>query len=262
MLIWAVWQSKNAHAQLPTIQFVDSILLPYPIQFLTVDNQQNLFYIKPGNEIEKRDPKGALVANFRQRVLGDIVYLDVSNPLKIFIYYNQSNTILQLDNMLNPINQIKLQDVSLGSNSVICRSFDNNFWLYDERNFRLQKYAFDLRQQITGEWLQNRLESDFKPNFLLESSEKLYLQEPQKGIYIFDLYGMYLGKIPLKNISHLQVEKQFMYFLQDQNPMCLALNNPVAMPMALVNNNFDGLTVKAEMLYLYKNNKIFKFKIN
>ena len=185
-----------------------------PVRYFNVDHLGNYYLITRANELVKYDAKGAWVANHRQQLLGPLEMADVSNPMQLLLFYPELSTLLQLDNMLYATNRFQLSDVNQGSRSLLCRSFDNNFWLYDERAFRLRKLALDMRTVVQGEWLQNHFDMPLKPAYLLEYNELLYLADPGQGILVFDLYGRYQRLLPIKGVERFDVHGAYLYWVK------------------------------------------------
>lgn len=192
-----------------------SHVLDAPVRYFNVDHLGNFYLITRANELVKYDARGQWVANHRQQLLGPVEAADVSNPMQLLLFYPEFSTLLQLDNMLYTTNRLQMADLNQGSRSLLCRSFDNNFWLYDERAFRLRKLAFDLRTVVQGEWLQNHFDSPLKPTYLLEYNEQLYLSDPGQGILVFDLYGRYQRLLPIKGVERFDLHGPYMYWVKN-----------------------------------------------
>lgn len=190
-----------------------------------LDKLGNIYAITTQNELIKFDSKGNWISNYRAKVFGEISTLDCSNPLEIILFYPDVAQILRLDNMLLPQSTIEISELNLGDNSVLCRSFDNNFWLYDERNFQVKKIAVDLRTVIEGTWLQNQFQESISPNFILEHQENVYLNSPDLGILVFDLYGVYLKTFPIKNLDFFQIHQQELFFIEGKKLKAFHLMN-------------------------------------
>ncbi len=209
-----------------TLVILDSFFVsPINVQF-SIDNSQNIYLIKNTNELVKQDYKGTFIGNFREKVLGRIGYIDCTNPLLLTVFYPEAATLVQLDNMLNVTNKIIFQDLLLGDALVFCRSYDNNFWIYDERNFRVKKVALDLKIVAEGEWLTNRLRFKIKPTRLEEKGDYLLMHLPDTGIVVLNRYGMFKKFIPIKSKSFTVVGSQI-YALQADKIKIIDLNNPL-----------------------------------
>lgn len=182
------------------------------IRSFTVDNLDNLYLLTRSRELVKYDAQFNWVGNHRNQVLGPLRQVDVTNPLQLLVFYAENAVLLQLDNMLYTTNRYEVAKLQLSENSLVCRSFDNNIWLYDARAFRLRKLANDLRVVVEGEWLQNKVQTNLAPNDFIELDERLYLNDPETGILVFDLYGAYLKTLPIRAQDELNVLDGKIYY--------------------------------------------------
>ena len=92
------------------------------------------------NQIKKINDKGdsVAVANALKR-FGDIYSMDVSNSLKIVVYYKDFTTIVVLDRFLKNINTIDLRKYGILQAQAVAVSYDNNYWVFDEVENKLKK---------------------------------------------------------------------------------------------------------------------------
>lgn len=250
-----------AKAEGPELKLIRTFPLEQPVRYFNVDNLGAFYLITRSNELIKYDENGQWVGNHRAQVLGDLRQVDVANPLQLLLFYPEVSTLLQLDNMLYQTNRFEIGDLSLSDNSLVCRSFDNNYWLYDERSFRLRKLAFDLRTVVEGAWLQNEFSAALEPAYMLEHEERIYLSDPDLGIHVFDLYGRFLKTVPITGVERFSVFEQqlyyvrggklFRYHLRQLNTEELTL--PAGMKIRMVRVNQRGIYVlDARSLGLYE----------
>ncbi len=197
---WVMFVPILSYAQIP-----DTIFFEEKVTYLNFDNQLNYYVITQRNELKKYDSKGKFITNFRAQTLGKIGFVDVSNPLSLVVFYPNLGRLLLLDNMLYQKAEINLESLNLSEQNIVCRSFDNNFWVYDDRNFRLKKLAKDFNTVVEGEWLINKFEQDINPVWLQESGDKVYMRDQSLGIIVFDLYGKYQKTIALPDSAQVQL---------------------------------------------------------
>jgi hypothetical protein len=75
-----------------------------------VDNLGNIYLLSSDNQLKKVNENGDSLAVFNDvRRFGKIYSIDVTNPLKILVYYREFGTIIMLDRFLNNINTIDLR---------------------------------------------------------------------------------------------------------------------------------------------------------
>jgi len=175
------------------------------VSFMTSDNLGNL-YLVVNNELKKYDGKGNLLKTFSDKAHGNITFVDVTDPLKILLHFKDFHQILFLDNMLSvKSDPILLDNLELLQPSLVCTSFDNGFWVYDQQDFQLERFDKNLKVSNQSGNIAQLTGIEIKPKFLIETGGKVYLSDIETGIFIFDRYGTYSKKLPFKNITSFQV---------------------------------------------------------
>ena len=167
----------------------------------TVDNLDNIYILNSRNQVKKLNSNGDSVAVYNDvRKYGQASLLDVSNPLKVLLYYKDFATIVVLDRFLNAVNTIDLRKQNIYQAKAIGQSYDNRIWVYDELENKLKKVDDD------GKILQET--SDFRllfgqaplPQKIFDHDQYVYLYDSAQAVFVFDYYGTLKNKIL---ISHL-----------------------------------------------------------
>lgn len=97
--------------------------------FIGIDNLENTFYIK-NNSLFKTGENGNY--NYTNLNFGDISKVDISNPLKVLVYYQDFNTIVWLDTNLNEINSpINFNAFFNTPLHYVANAFNNNIWTFN-----------------------------------------------------------------------------------------------------------------------------------
>ena len=170
-----------------------------------VDALGNIYVIR-GDEIKKYNPSGVFLKTFSNKRYGSIEDIDISNPLKILVYYKDFQQVLFLDNQLSPAAEvISLEKAGHEQASLVCSSLNNSFWLYDRQNNELVRFGQDLRILVQTGNLKRILDLDLQPNYMREYGNYLYLNCPQEGILVFDIYGTFYKTLPLKNLKEFAI---------------------------------------------------------
>src|SRR6266487_6432940 len=106
----------------------------------TVDNLDNVYVLTSSDQLKKYNVNGDSVAIFNNvKKFGKVSTIDVSNPLKVLLYYKDFSTIVVLDRLLTMRNSIDLRQHNIFQVNAIGQSYDNNIWLYDEGDSKLKK---------------------------------------------------------------------------------------------------------------------------
>ena len=177
-----------------------------------IDNLGNLFLISSSNQIKKIDNYYDSIAIFNEsKRFGDVFTIDVSNPLKILVYYKDFATILTLDRQLNLKNVIDLRQQNIFQVRAVAQSYDNNTWLFDEDDNKLKK--IDDYGKILLETPDFRLLFDnstaYTPKNIIDKNGLLYLYHPKGGWKIFDYYGGFKTQFPFLNWQDVKVSDGF-----------------------------------------------------
>jgi hypothetical protein len=184
--------------------------------YMTTDNQGNLYVVK-ANELAKYDKTGKQLYKYSNKSFGNITSVDVSNMLRILVFYKDFLQVVFLDNTLSengdPIN---LEEIGFQRSQLVCSSNNSGMWIYDQQNFELTRLDQNLlKTQQTGN-LDATLNAVILPDYLMEYNNKVYLNNPTTGILIFDIYGTYYKTIPVKNVQRFQPIGDWIYFIADK----------------------------------------------
>ncbi len=192
-------------------QAVDSLpamsrFIPGSFADFQVDNLGNIFVLTPDNQLKKYSASGDSLGVFNDvKRFGKIAYIDVTNPLKILLFYQEFGTIVMLDRFLNNINVLDLRQLGYYQVTCIGLAYDNNIWVYDALAGQLNKIGSDGTAINQSNDIRQFTDSVPNPVLLSDQGGLVYLFDPQKGVFIFDHYGGYSKFVPLKNWRHFTV---------------------------------------------------------
>lgn len=191
----AVNQSSADTSYMPGFHLSKTI--PGIFSLMEVDILNNIFVVTATGQLKKINLDGDSIAVYNDiKKYGNPSLIDVSNPLKILVYYKNFSTAVILDRFLAQRNIINFRKENLLSVQAVSTSYDNNLWIFDGQEFKLKKIdeygkliseSNDLRQFISDVPL---------PESIFDNGLYVYLYDPQKGIYIFDYYGTLKKQLP------------------------------------------------------------------
>jgi len=191
--------------------FVLSRTVTGNIADFTVDNLGNIYVLSSENQLKKLSPNGDSLAVFNDvRRYGKITTMDVTNPLKILVYYREFATVIELDRFLNIINKVDLRNQNILQAKAIALSYDNNIWVYDELDARLKKIGDDgsLIDQTAD--FRVLFDSAPDPSVIRDQGGLVYLYDSIKGVYIFDHYGALKTHIALPGWQDFDVIEKYL----------------------------------------------------
>ncbi len=181
----------------------------------TTDNIGNI-YLTHNEELMKYNAAGQPLKKFSSMRYGKITFVDATNPLKILLYYKDFQQIVFLDNQLSQNSEnISLENLGYEQTELVCTSFNNSFWIYNKQNNELVRFNENSQPISKTGNLKQVLQVNLKPNFMIEHNSYLYLNCPDIGVYVFDIYGTFTKIISIKNLSTFQANNNVLYFFKD-----------------------------------------------
>lgn len=184
--------------------------IPGTYTSFSVDNLQNVYLLSASNQLKKLTSKGDSVAVFNDiKKFGEATLVDVSNPLKILLYYKNFATVAVLDGMLNLKNTIDLRKQNMFRVNAIGLSYDGKIWVYDELDNMLKK--IDDRGNVvqTTPDLRQVFPQTISPQKIYDQNKYVYMYDPQLGIYVFDYYGAFKNRIEITKWNNLAIIDRF-----------------------------------------------------
>ena len=137
--------------------------IEYPIESFTVNNLGELYILNTNNQLKKLDGNGDSVGVFNMVTkYGKLSYVEAQNPWKTILYYKNFSTIVLLDKYLNVLTSINLRKENIFNVDAVTTSYDNNIWLYDDRDSKLKK--IDDAGKVLLETVEFRLLFDSVPS--------------------------------------------------------------------------------------------------
>lgn len=179
---------------------------------MNVDNLGNIYLLSADNRLKKINNRGDSVGAFNEvRRYGKLYSMDVTNPLKTLLYYRNFSTIIVLDRFMNIVNTIDLRRQNIFQVKAIAQSYDNQIWLYDEQNNKLKKIGEDGAVLMETIDLRTIFDEVPSPEKIIDQGGYVYLYDPTKGMYVFDIYGSFKSKVSYFQLKHVQVVGQTMF---------------------------------------------------
>lgn len=217
---------------------------------IEIDAFGNIYVINT-NEIIKYNSSGVLQKKFSTKRYGKIDFVDAMNPLKILVYYKDFQQILFLDNQMSASSDmISLESIGHEQTSLVCSSSNNSFWIYDKQNNELSRFDAELKSLVKTGNLKRILDIDIKPNYMQEHNNYLYLNCPNEGILVFDIYGTFYKTIPLKNLKEFNVVNGDVFYYDNHS-----LKQYQAQTFNTIEKQFSDSLISN---IIWQNNKIYK----
>jgi hypothetical protein len=247
----------NIAAALPAVAQSDSAFtfikkITGSFSFFTVDPLDNIYLVTSGNQLKKINANGDSAGVFNDvKRYGKLADIDVTNPLKILLYYKNFGTVVVLDRFLNSRNTINFRKQNIFSVQAIATSYDNNLWLFDEQDNKLKKISDEGELLLESTDFRMQFDSVPAPLQLIDKENYVYLYDTAKGFYIFDYYGAFKNRLPFLNWNNVAVSAKNMYGFNNHTLYSYELNSLTLKSYQLPVYLYNYTSVKAMNGKLY-----------
>jgi hypothetical protein len=210
-------------------------------------------YIIKNNHLVKFARDYTRAAEYTNLFLGKIHSIDVSDPLRILIYYRDHNQVVWVDNFLSEIRSpIWLDDLGVDQARLVCSSNQGGFWIFNGLNNQLQYFDVNLQFVHESMTLNSLTSPDIQPTYMLEKNRMVYLNVPGFGILVFDLFGNYSKTIPVEVADEFQVTDLNLYYFKTGELFSVDLQTYHTTKLPLpVENGFIKVEMQPDFLYLF-----------
>ncbi len=222
-------------------------------KFIGVDAYKNTYYINE-SVLHKQGPEGEFIFNDFQ--LGSISSVDIINPLKIVLFYEDTNTVVLLDNMLNEIERINFNNLSEFINiSTATNAGNNRLWIFNIDLQQLELYNYRSNSKIIVSLpIEGKLVSQAS-NF-----NYCYLLTENK-LFSFNIYGSLLSEIEARGFSLIKQQGNSKVGLKENAVFWHSKNSFEPLKLPISENNIKDLFLTKEFLYIYDGKSILTFSI-
>lgn len=186
------------------------------VQSFSVDLLGAVYLVRQNHQLVKYNVNGDSVGRYNHLSnYGKLTYVEAQNPWKVLLYYKDFSTIVLLDKYLDELGSINLRSKNIYGVSAITTSYDNNIWLYETQSAKIKKIDNDGNLLMESTDLRLMLDESPHPVQIVDRNGKLYLNDPGRGIYVFDYYGGFKTLIPMESSRHIAVIGNTIYGFRD-----------------------------------------------
>lgn len=195
--------------------------IPITAKFIFTDKLQQIYAVTLQNTVIKYTPGGDSSYReqyrFSNNTLGELGYIDATDPFNLLLYYPDYQLVVTLDRTLNQTGSFSLIEVGVVQARAVGLSNDGNIWVYDDANFLLQKLNRLGESLFKSQNLSLVLPKMPQPIQLIARENFVYLNDPKLGILVFDTFGQYYKTIPILDIIGFQIlDNRIIYQNQEQ----------------------------------------------
>jgi len=230
--------------------FIHERTLPFSGNQIELDEIGNIYTVNR-TRMEKWSSDGTLLFRSADLNYGDITQFDLSNPLMPFAYYREQAKVVFLDNTLSQQGStIDLFEKGFLQVEYICGSRGDAFWLWDARMSELIRVDRAFQPLSSTGNLGVVLGLELHPVQVTERGNSVFLVDPELGILIFDIYGTYRTRLPVKTTKPIRVVDDNLLFMSDDGLHILDPTRTQEDVLPLPEGAFESYTFARNRLFL------------
>lgn len=223
-------------------------------RFVGVDKFNN-FYGITNNTLYKLE--GAKKYQFADLQLGEISSVDLLNPLKITIFYRNTNTAVIVDNRLNEISRINFTTIQNFRNvSFATTGKDRSLWIYNIDLQQLELFNYHTLKVISHTQPINNEVTAQQSNYNF-----CWLQQEQKLEY-YNSYGSYMNSFKAPENFMFSESNNLLVGKSEEKWYILERKQTSLKALAVSENAVKDFYLNNENLYLYTDNFICNYRLN
>lgn len=237
--------------------------IPQVAIYSTTDKLQQLYISTSDNTIIKYAPTGKTLFSYNNNTLGDVRFIDATDPFNILVYYPDFKTLITLDRTLNKTGEFNLFNFDIVDVQIVAMSNNNTIWLYDNATFKLKKINANGELIVESDDLSLLLQQSLAPTFMIERNNLVYINDPVLGVYVFDIFGQYIKRLEIIGLQEFQLLKDQLLYLKGNKlhsfHLTALLDGTIALPQQL--EETDRIHIQKDKLFWVgiEDIKIYRF---
>ncbi len=216
------------------------------------DKLGNFYLVSSTNDIEKYDKNGKKIATANFKILGNISYIDASNPFEIYVFYRDQNKVLYLDNLLSLRGETNLQTNGITQAACIARSYDNQLWVMDMGDLKLKKISKENTPLLeSASFTILPISGDITPVNVLDVNNAIFILN-SGTLYQFDIFGNFVNKVVDDSIAYFQYINNQLVYINSKNE--LKVYNPITYTLKEIEipemQKADKICITSDKIYI------------
>jgi hypothetical protein len=144
---------------------------------------------------------------------GTSAQLDLTNPLVPFLFFQDQSSLLFFDNNLNVLEDpIFLNEKFQGQITCVAGSKGDALWMYDANSSTLIRTNRQFEILSKSANLSYLTKSTLQPRQIIESGQRIYLIDAEKGILLFSIFGTLESQSTFTTSDPVYVWNDCIYF--------------------------------------------------
>lgn len=252
VLILVFWLFSNILFAQDKLEFGNpiSVIKLDNLDLVSLDTRDQIFSSNATGDVYLFNKSGKQLNLFSPTRQARIQQLEASWTVNIFTFSADLQEYRVMDRFLNPIaeNSLLLDNIilpkaaTLGNNNVI--------WVWDESDLSLKSMDYLRKQIIQSQPLNLILASEnLRVTEIREFKNRLFMNVPESGVYIFDNQGNLLQKVAIQVEQRMCYYKEHLFWIDGKNLKGYSLTSQAFFDMGeLPSENFESVQIGQEII--------------
>jgi len=221
--------------------------------FIGIDSYKNVYSIKD-MVIHKQGPNGNFIFNDFQ--LGRISSVDIINPLDIIVFYDDTNTVVFLDNKLSEIERVTFNNLGEFINvSTATNAGNNKLWIFNVNTQQLELYNYRENRRTT-------VSQPFPGKPISQSSNFNYCTIlTENKLRTFNVYGSLISESDADQFLKIVIHENSLLVLKENELLYISEDNVMSLNIPISENTIKDLYLSKDFMYIYDGKKLHTFSI-
>ncbi|GAB2499598.1 hypothetical protein [Algoriphagus taiwanensis] len=189
-----------------------------PLEYLdlvSLDTRDQIFASNTSGDVYLFDKNGKQLNLFSPVNQGRLHQLEASWTVNIFTFSADLQEYRILDRFLNELSNKQLFSSGINLPKAATLGNNNIIWAWDESDLSLKSLNYQQNQIIQSQPLNLILESEnLTVTEIREFKNRLFMNVPESGIFIFDNQGNFLQKVNLKLDQRLCFHRENLFWVE------------------------------------------------
>lgn len=228
------------------------------LDLISFDTKDQLFASNTSGDIYLYSLEGKQLNLFSPARQGRLNQLEAGWTVNIFSFSADLQEYRILDRFLNPLAEkgFSLAEINLAKAATLGNN--NVIWVWDESDLNLKSLDYLRNLIIQTQPLNLILESeDLNVSEIREFKNRLFMNVPDTGIFIFDNQGNLMRKVAVTGINKLCYYKEHLLWIEGENLMAISLSSNEIITLAqLDNSEASYIQIGQERLAIVSKDKV------
>ncbi len=232
---------------------VAEIQLPF-LDLIALDTRDQIYASNTSGDVYLFDRNGRQLNVFSPRRQGRLNQLEAAWTLNIFSFSSDLQEYRIMDRFLNPIveNSFVLNDITLPKAATLGNN--NVIWVWDESDLSIKSLDYLRNILLQSLPLNLILESDnLQVSEIREFKNRLFINVPASGIFIFDNQGNFLRKVNLQIDQRMCFYKENLFWIEDNKLKMYSITLEAIFDLGVLpENDLESLSIGQDIIVFAK----------